>query len=80
MIDLNPYMCIEAQPLRSSAMELAHVSSGVQFKRYNERAEPDLDSVSSANDSNTLPVVTILRMSRLLCASSSTDISCRSLR
>ena len=28
-IDLNPYMRIEAQSLRSSAMELAHVSSGV---------------------------------------------------
>ena len=28
MIDLNPYMCIEAKSQRSSAMELAHVSSG----------------------------------------------------
>jgi hypothetical protein len=28
-IDLNPYMRIEAQSLRSSAMELAHVSSYV---------------------------------------------------
>ena len=30
-IDLNPYMRIEAQSLRSSAMELAHVSSYVQL-------------------------------------------------